>query len=153
MKKGLLVLTALVFSVACVFSMVGAADAPENIEMKSPVFKKHTKAIVTLSHKKHADPAPDGYGIACKDCHHVYKDGKNVYKQGDKVQKCTECHKKAKAPKAKKGEPKMAKADKIKEFYYSAIHENCVKCHKAEKKKGKKAPSACKECHPKPEKK
>ena len=145
MKKGLLVLTALVFSVACVFSMVGAADAPENIEMKSPVFKKHKKAIVTLSHKKHAED----YKIPCADCHHVYKDGKNVWKEGDKVQKCTECHKEAKAPKAKKGDPKMSKADKIKNYYYSAIHENCVACHKAEKKKGKNAPSACKDCHPK----
>jgi hypothetical protein len=148
MKRELLVLTALVFSVACVFSMVGAADAPENIEMNSPVFKKHKKALVTLSHTKHAKE----YKIACADCHHVYKDGKNTWKEGDKVQKCTECHKKAKAPKAKKDEPKMAKADKIKEFYYSAIHENCVACHKAEKKKGKKAPSACKDCHPKPKK-
>ena len=145
MKKGLLVLTALVFSVACVFSMVGAADAPENIEMNSPVFKKHTNAIVTLSHKKHAED----YKIACADCHHVIKDGKNVWKEGDKVQKCTECHKEAKAPKAKEGEPKMSKADKIKNYYYSAIHENCVACHKAEKKKGKNAPSACKDCHPK----
>ena len=152
MKKALLVLTALVFSVACVFSMVGAADAPkapDNIEMKSPVFKKHKKAIVTLSHKKHAED----YKIPCDGCHHDYKDGKNVWKKGDKVEKCTACHKKAKAPKAKKGEPKMSKADKIKDYYYSAIHENCVACHKAEKKKGKKAPSACKECHPKPAKK
>jgi hypothetical protein len=80
----------------------------------------------------------------------VYKDGKNVWKEGDEVQKCAACHSEAKAPKPKEGEPKMSKAEKIKKYYYSAIHENCVGCHKANKKKGMASPgpTACKECHP-----
>lgn len=143
MKKGLLVLTALTFSVALVFSVVFATDAPENITMDNPVFAKHKKALVTLSHKKHAAE----YKVACTDCHHVIKEGKNVWKEGDAVQKCTECHKEAKAPSGKDA-PKLSKAEKIKDFYYDAIHENCVGCHKAEKKKGKNAPSTCKDCHP-----
>ena len=131
---------------ALILGVVHAAqEAPDNITMDSPVFGKHKKALVTLSHKKHAED----YKIACETCHHVYEGKKNVWKKGDKVDKCTTCHKEAKAPKAKKGEPKMSKADKIKDYYYSAIHENCVGCHKAEKKKGKNAPSACKDCHPK----
>ena len=135
MKKGLLVLTALVFSVACVFSMVGAADAPENIEMKSPVFKKHKKAIVTLSHKKHAED----YKIACADCHHHYEGDKNVWKEGDKVQKCDECHV---TPKKNKGKTLSM---------YNAFHKNCRDCHKDEKKKNKKtkAPTKCAQCHDK----
>ena len=131
---------------ALILGVVHAAqEAPDNITMDNPVFGKHKKALVTLSHKKHAED----YKIACETCHHVYEGKKNVWKKGDKVDKCTTCHKEAKAPKAKKGEPKMSKADKIKDYYYSAIHENCVGCHKAEKKKGKNAPSACKDCHPK----
>jgi hypothetical protein len=147
MKKHLFSLVAVtVLATALVLGAVHAAqEVLDNITMNSPVFEKHKKALVTLTHKKHATE----YNIACADCHHVYEDGKNVWKEGDKVDKCTACHKEAKAPKAKKGEPKMSKADKIKNYYYSAIHENCVSCHKAEKKKGKKAPSACKDCHPK----
>ena len=136
---------ALLGSVLVVGEVGAAQEVPDNITMENPVFGKHKKSLVTLSHKKHAED----YKIACADCHHVYKEGKNVWKQSEKVEKCTACHKEAKAPKAKKGDPKMSKAEKIKNYYYSAIHENCVACHKAEKKKGKKAPSACKDCHPK----
>ena len=138
------VILVITMGVGGVLSRVAAADAPENIVMKSPVFEKHTRAIVTFSHAKHAKD----YKIPCTDCHHVFKDGKNVWKEGDKVQKCTECHKKARAPRAKKGEPRMSKADRIRDYYYSAIHENCRVCHKVEKKKGKNAPTRCVECHP-----
>jgi hypothetical protein len=75
MKKGMLVLTAIIFNVVCGFSVLSAEDLPENIEMKSPVFEEHTRAIVTLSHTKHAKE----YKIACSECHHMYKDGKNVW--------------------------------------------------------------------------
>lgn len=145
MKKGLLVLTALAFSMALVFSVVCATDVPDNITMKSPVFGEHKKGLVEFSHKKHAED----YKIACADCHHVYKDGKNVWKEGDKVQKCSECHKEAQAPRGKDA-PKLSKAEKIKDYYYDAIHDNCVGCHKAEKKKGKEdIPTTCNACHPK----
>ncbi len=145
-KTSLIILLVATIGFVFTFSGVYASDkGPESITMESKVFKKHKKALVTLSHKKHNEE----YKIACDDCHHVYEGGKNVWKEGDKVQKCSECHKEAKAPRAKKGEPKMKKADKIKNYFYSAIHENCVACHKAEKKKGKTAPAACKDCHPK----
>ena len=112
------------------------------ITMNSNVYGKHKKPLVTFSHKKHnAD-----YKIACVDCHHVLKDGKNVWKEGDDVQKCDTCHSEAKAPSGKDA-PKLSKQEKIMKYHYSAIHENCVGCHKAEKKKGKDAPSSCKDCH------
>ncbi|MBW2108865.1 MAG: cytochrome c3 family protein [Deltaproteobacteria bacterium] len=139
MRKRLLVLMVAAMSVAFVISSVCATSAPDKIVMNNKVFKKHKKALVHFTHKKHHEQ----YKVACTECHHVMKDGKNVWKDGDPVQKCTECHKGAKA----KG--KMPKAEKIKGFYYNAIHANCVGCHKDMKKKGKKAPSACKDCHPK----
>ena len=136
MKKHLFIGLAVAFlGTALVFCVVQAAQkVPDDITMNNPVFKKHKKALVKLSHKKHAEE----YKIACADCHHVYKDGKNIWKQGDQVEKCSVCHKEAKAPKAKKGEPKMSKADKIKKYYYSAIHENCVSCQ-GRKEEGKES--------------
>ena len=150
-KRSMLVLTAAAMGVVFLFALAYATQqAPDTITMESKVFKKHKKSLVNLNHKKHnAD-----YKIGCADCHHVYKDGKNVWKEGDAVQKCDACHTEAKAPKAKEGEPKMSKADKIKKYYYSAIHENCVACHKDLKKadKTKVIPTKCAECHPKKKK-
>ena len=120
-----------------------AADVPDTVKMDSKVYPKHKKGIVVFSHKKHNVD----YKIACTECHHVYKDGKNNWKEGDPVQKCEACHSKPKKPK----DVKMKKAEKIKEFHYSAIHENCKKCHQKIKKKDKKtkAPTKCAGCHPK----
>jgi len=147
-KRTLLVLMVAALGVAFLVAGVYATqESPETITMDSPVFAKHKKALVTLSHKKHAAD----YKVACADCHHVYTEGKNTWKEGDAVDKCTKCHSEAKAPKAKGGAPKLSKADKIKSYYYSAIHENCVGCHKDAKKAdpAKAVPTKCKECHPK----
>lgn len=149
-KRSLLVLAAAALSVMFVFGMVYAAQqAPDSITMNSKVYKKHKKTLVNVSHKKHNVD----YKIACVDCHHVFEGGKNVWKEGDAVQKCdaAECHDKAKAPRAKKGEKRVSRKDKAKQgFHYSAIHENCVGCHKDLKKKAKPTgPTACKDCHPK----
>ncbi|NVM21274.1 MAG: cytochrome c3 family protein [Desulfobacterales bacterium] len=146
-KRSLLMLVFAAMAVVFVFSVVYAAQqAPDNITMNSKVYKKHKKVLVNLTHKKHNVD----YKIGCTDCHHVYKDGKNVWKEGDEVQKCDACHKEAKAPKAKEGEPKLSKKEKIKGFHYSAIHANCVGCHKDLKAAAKPTgPTVCKDCHPK----
>ena len=73
------------FSVAF---LVFAADAPENITLKSALWPTPTKTPVEFSHKKHSEE----YKVACDQCHHVYQDGKNTWKQGDAVKKCDECH-------------------------------------------------------------
>ena len=138
-KRSLLVLGVAALSVVFLFAVVYATQAPDSITMESKVFPKHKKALVTLSHKKHNVD----YKIACNECHHVIKEGNNVWKEGDAVQKCCECHTEAKAPAG----DKSSKEEKIKKYYYSAIHANCVGCHKAVKKPG--APTKCAECHPK----
>ena len=152
-KRSLLTLAVAGMAVAFLLSVVYAAqEVADTITMNSGVYAKHKKALVNLSHKKHNVD----YKIPCMDCHHVYKDGKNVWKQGDVVQKCDvkECHSKAKAPKAKEGEKRLSRTEKARQgFHYSAIHENCVGCHKVAKKEGKVAPTKCVECHPKPAKK
>ena len=142
-KHWLWTLGSAVLGVVFIFSMVGAADAPETIELNSKVYGKHRKSLVTFTHKKHAED----YKVACADCHHVYKDGKNVWKEGDPVQKCEECHSKDKpSPDERKT---MSDAEKMKNFHYEAIHENCKGCHMELKKAGKPTgPVSCTDCHP-----
>jgi len=142
-KQSLIVLLVAAVAVAFLFSAGYAADPADTMTMNSKVYDKHTKAQVVFSHKKHSAE----YKIACADCHHVIKDGKNTWKEGDPVQKCEACHSEAKPP-AGKDAPEMTKEQKIAKYHYTAIHENCVGCHKAEKAKGKNAPAACKDCHP-----
>ena len=133
------------FSVAFL-GLSGAADqkVPDNITLKSTLWKEHTKSAVEFSHKKHSEE----YGAKCVDCHHVYKDGKNVWKEGDKVQKCQECHNEPTVT----GEKKLPE-DQQKLNLKLAFHGNCVDCHKELKKKDKakygKIPTTCLNCHPK----
>ena len=119
------------------------------IEMKNTdAFKEHKKAILMFGHKKHTAAEPDGYGIACGECHHD-KDGKPLaLKKGDAVQKCFECHNKTEKPKKEKGMSKEDWASLQLEYYYGAIHANCKDCHKKEGA----GPVKCAECHPKAEK-
>ena len=141
-KRSILTLTIAALGVLFLFTALHASDPADEMTMNSAVFGEHTKSLVTFTHKKHNVD----YKIACADCHHVYEGGKNVYKEGDAVQKCTACHKEAKAPKG----DKTPKAEKIKQYYYDAIHENCAGCHKDLKKAGKPTgPTSCKDCHPK----
>jgi hypothetical protein len=142
--RKLLILLAVVFT-GVIFLAVGvptATDVPDTIKMESKVYPKHTKPLVTLSHKKHNVD----YKIACTECHHVYKDGKNIWKEGDQVQKCEACHSEPKKPKGDK--TKMEKAEKIKKYHYDAIHANCRDCHKELQKEKKPAgPVTCVKCH------
>jgi hypothetical protein len=148
MKKRSLI-TVAVAALGVVFLVAGVyaiQQAPDTITMDSKVFPKHTKGLVTFSHKKHNVD----YKNACTECHHMYKDGKNVWKEGDEVKKCDACHSEAKAPTGAEA-PKLSKEEKIKKYYYDAIHENCKGCHADLKKKdpAKAVPTKCTECHPK----
>ena len=123
------------------------SESPDEVTIASKLWKKDKYGPSKLSHKKHAED----YKIACQDCHHVFKDGKNVWKQGDKVQKCDECHTCVKTGKALKD----ATPDEKKLSLYNAFHDNCKGCHKDFNKKNdvKDAPTKCKTCHEKLEKK
>lgn len=111
-------------------------------------FAKHKKSICTFTHKKHTTAKPDGYEIACGECHHD-KDGKPLeLKEGDAVQSCLECHDKTEKPKKPKGMSKDDWKTMQLEYYYGALHGNCIDCHK----KIDAGPKKCAECHPKKEK-
>lgn len=126
-----------------------ACSVSDVIEMNNgDAFAKHKKGICEFTHKKHATAAPDGHGIACGECHHD-KDGKPLeLKEGDAVQGCMECHDKAEKPKKPKGIGKEEWKTMQLEYYYGAMHGNCIDCHKT----GGAGPTKCAECHPKKEK-
>ena len=122
-----------------------SGEVPATITIKDAGFAKVKKAAVPFTHERHFKDM----NIACAECHHNYQHGKNVWKEGDPVKKCSECHKENAAEKnsltfCKKAYP-AGKAPGLK----CAYHMNCLGCHKAMKKEGKKAPTSCTKCHPK----
>ncbi len=145
-------------SVAFLFtagSIYAGKTVDDVFHMENKAYKKHTKAIVTFSHKKHNVD----YKIGCGECHHDDK-GKPLanLKMGDDVKGCIECHKKpGKMPGDLKKELREKKASKKEiaavemEYHAEAIHENCITCHRDynKKNKTKDAPQTCSDCHPK----
>ena len=130
-------------------AVYAGTQAAEKITMETKGYEKHTKGLVTFSHKVHAEK----YGIACGECHHDAKGAPLALKGGEDVQSCVACHKET--GKAPKGE-KLSKKDKIVKYHKEALHANCIGCHKDHnKEKGlqakdpKAAPQSCNDCHPK----
>ena len=117
-KKTLLLSAALAF----VFSMVASAfagEGPATITIKGPKGKKQ----VEFKHHVHQGM------MDCGACHHSKgADGKQVaFQKGQKIEGCASCHELGKAS--------------------DNMHKNCKGCHADEKKKGKNAPTGCKDCH------
>jgi hypothetical protein len=110
-----------------------ATEVPDFIELGKD--KSNRKGPVPFEHLMHAED----YGLSCKECHHVYKDGKNVWEEGDPVQKCSACH-----------NPSETKGKVLK--LRLAFHRNCKGCHKKLAQEGisEEAPyRKCNDCHEK----
>ncbi len=90
-----------------------------------------TRPAVTFPHNRHVE-----VGLSCKDCHHVYKNGKNVLDEGTLEEgkegiRCSTCH----GPKSRLN-------------LEQAFHDECIGCHrKGWKEKKKTGPRFCGECH------
>jgi len=130
------------------------SDVPDEIKMENAAYDKHTKGIVTFSHKKHSEEYakqfPDFFKNGCGECHHDQNNKPLALKAGDNVQSCIECHKKpGERPKGKDA-PKLSKNERL-AFHAEALHYNCQGCHKrVNKETGEKsAPTTCAKCHPK----
>ncbi|MFW6283872.1 MAG: cytochrome c3 family protein [Desulfosalsimonas sp.] len=149
MKKQLAILTA-----ACMVAVFLAAGlyagtddgCPDVIEMKNDkAFEDHRQPIVKFDHGKHYK-ADGGYDIGCGECHHD-ENGEPLedLQAGDDVQSCFECHDGtgAGSPKDFMGPKPDAEALNS---YYTAIHVNCVGCHKEQG-----GPKSCNQCHVKDE--
>lgn len=150
MKKSLMMTIVIGLVTLFAVAIYAGTTVDDVFKMENKIYKKHKKSIVEFTHKKHNVD----YKIGCGECHHD-KDGKALddLKLGEsEVQGCAECHKK---PGILKGKKAKGKTDKEKrEYHGNALHENCIKCHKAfnKKNKTKKAPQTCKTCHPKKKK-
>ena len=85
-----------------------------------------TRPAVTLLHNHHGET-----GLSCKDCHHIYEDGKNILdesklEEGNKDIRCSACH----GPKSRLD-------------LQQAFHDQCIGCHT----KKKTGPRFCGGCH------
>ena len=92
----------------------------------SKVAGRKTRPEVTFPHSRHMES-----DLSCKDCHHVYKDGKNVLEESDLNEgnqgiHCSACH-----------------GAKVRPNLQEAFHHQCIGCHT----KKSKGPRLCGECH------
>ncbi len=91
------------------------------------ILKGKTRPDVTLLHNHHVEA-----GLSCKDCHHLYENGKNVLdesklEEGNKDVRCINCH-----------------GSKLEQSF----HKQCIGCHaKYQKEKKKTGPQYCGGCH------
>jgi len=99
---------------------------PDKIALKGK-----TRPDVTLLHNRHVEA-----GLSCKDCHHIYENGKNILdegklEEGNKEIRCFSCH----GPKSGLN-------------VEQAFHKQCIGCHgKYQKEKKKTGPQYCGGCH------
>jgi hypothetical protein len=90
-----------------------------------------TRPAVSLPHNRHVEA-----GLSCKDCHHIYENGKNVLdesqlEEGNKALRCLACH----------GLKSRLTPEK-------AFHNQCTGCHrKYLMEKKKTGPRYCGGCH------
>ena len=122
----------------------GSADdiLPKEIILLSQLWETHTRSAVKLTHENHIKT----HKISCRECHHIYKDGKNVWDESMPAAKCETCHDELTV----KGERKLP-PDVQKKNLKLAFHNNCRGCHKKIKTENPetKAPLKCSECHEK----
>ncbi len=134
-KINLLVLFVLVAGIA---ALAYAEGIPEKVTLDQCAKKK---AAVEFPHKAHADK------FKCDTCHHE-SEGLTAENFAEMdVKACSSCHmnpEKADTPDCSKSSKKL-----------NPYHIRCVGCHKDTKKKDPetKAPTKCKQCHPKAAKK
>jgi hypothetical protein len=107
---------------------------PDKIVLdNSKVLGGKTRTAVSFPHNRHAEA-----GLSCKDCHHIYKDGKNVLDEGALEEgkegiRCSACHR----PDSRLN-------------LEQAFHDQCIGCHKKHPKENKKTgPRFCGGCHAK----
>ena len=95
------------------------------------VLEGKTRPAVMLPHNRHVEA-----GLSCKDCHHIYENGKNILdegklEEGNKDIRCLTCH----SPKSQLDLEK-------------AFHKQCIGCHGTyQKEKKKTGPQYCGGCH------
>lgn len=126
---------ALLITVAAVLIFIWTSPLPAQPDKivlgRSNIPGGKTRPEVTFPHNRHAEA-----GLSCKDCHHVYKDGKNVLDEGTLEAgkegiRCSACHRQKSGLNLEQ-----------------AFHNQCIGCHrKYWKEKKKTGPHFCGGCH------
>ena len=119
--------------VALLFFVVSPLGAQPDKIVFDPLkgFGKSNRPGVTFAHNRHVEA-----GLSCKDCHHVYENGKNVLdesklEEGNQGFRCSACH-----------------GPKFRMDLEQAFHDQCIGCHrKLSKEKKKTGPGFCGQCH------
>ncbi len=126
MKNNLLiVLTVMLVSV---FILVSANSQEDMERVDNRVFKNPKRISALFRHDEHNEKA----GLEhCKECHHLYENGKKIEDESSEDQYCSDCHE----LKASGRTPALMKA----------FHMNCKGCHLDQKQ----GPITCGECHKK----
>lgn len=144
MKKRTIILVAIISGVMMFMAVglyAGTGGCPETVEMKNEnAFDQHRMAIVNFDHAQHSEE----YGIGCGECHHD-KNNEPLAELTceDEVHSCFECHSGTGAGTPKDFMGPKPDAEAL-ESYYTAVHVNCVGCHKKQD-----GPKSCNECHAK----
>ncbi len=130
-RKGFWSVTILFASLAFFTGSILHAQPDKIVLDHSKAFGNKGRSSVPFPHGRHIES-----GIACKDCHHVYENGKNVLdetklEEGNQQIRCSACHRANSRPDLEE-----------------AFHEQCRGCHKQFlKEKKKTGPRFCGECH------
>ncbi len=127
--KALLILGAVVL--AFIWTEHLSAQPDKIVLDNSKVSGKKTRPAVSFPHNRHAEA-----GISCKDCHHLYQDGKNILEESSLTEgkegiRCSACH----------GPNSRSNLER-------AFHDQCIGCHRKVSKENKKTgPLFCGGCH------
>jgi len=119
------------FLMITVAFLLVSAGSPLWAQPDKIVLEGKTRPAVTLPHNRHVEA-----GLSCKDCHHIYENGKNILdegklEEGNKDARCFTCH----SPKSRLN-------------LEQAFHKQCIGCHgKYQKEKKKTGPPYCGGCH------
>ena len=126
---------ALMITVAAVLILIWMPQLPAQPDKivldNSKALGGKTRPAVTFPHNRHAEA-----GLSCKDCHHIYKDGKNVLdedtlEEGKEGIRCSACHR-----------------PDFRLNLEQAFHDQCIGCHRKDVKGDKKTgPRFCGGCH------
>ncbi len=124
----------LMIAVVAFLALTGSllrAQTDQMVIDNSKVSGGKTRPAVTFPHNKHIEVS-----LSCKDCHHIYENGKNILdesklEEGNQGIRCSACH-----------DPKFRLN------LEQAFHNQCMGCHtKYQKEKKKTGPRFCGECH------
>jgi hypothetical protein len=119
-------------AVLLIFIVSPLSAQPDKIVFDpSKTFGKSNRPAVTFAHNRHVES-----GLSCKDCHHVYENGKNILdesklEEGNQGIHCSACH-----------------GPKFRIHLEQAFHDQCIGCHRRfQNEKKRSGPLFCGQCH------